>query len=152
MTLEEFARGAIAKVDELHAQLTALKEENEKLRIKTSVSLGVGDGQGNLFVHGDYDSIKTVQAKIFELEKLRAKVAELEGAAIGALVEIRAIIGEAYNSAYPICCQRPGRECCGNPEPEWQEFDKRMMDRLVPHEQALSSALSNKESANEDQK
>ncbi len=33
--------------------------------------LGVGDGNGNLFVEGDYDSIERVQKIIFEVERLR---------------------------------------------------------------------------------
>lgn len=49
----------------------ALQAECEKLHSKTRVSLGVGDGGGSLFVQGDYDSIKRVQALIFEREKLR---------------------------------------------------------------------------------
>jgi|SRR5690554_6319886 len=49
----------------------ALQAEFNALRDKTSLSLGVGDGTGNLFVHGDYDSIKRVQELIFECEQLR---------------------------------------------------------------------------------
>jgi len=33
--------------------------------------MGVGDGSGNLFVKGDYDSITVLQQKLFELEELR---------------------------------------------------------------------------------
>jgi len=33
--------------------------------------MGIGDGGGNLFVRGDYDSITTLQNKLFELEELR---------------------------------------------------------------------------------
>ena len=32
--------------------------------------MGVGDGGGNLFVEGDYDSITTLQEKLLELEEL----------------------------------------------------------------------------------
>lgn len=35
------------------------------------VTLGVGDGNGQLFVHVDCDSIKTVQTKLLELEAVR---------------------------------------------------------------------------------
>ena len=49
----------------------ALQAECDALRTKTRMSLGVGDGTGNLFVHGDYDSIKRVQELIFECERLR---------------------------------------------------------------------------------
>lgn len=36
-------------------------------------TLGVGDGAGKLFVHGNYEAIKRVQTMIFELEKLRKR-------------------------------------------------------------------------------
>src|SRR5690554_3459088 len=54
-----------------YSSYKALQAECDALRAKTSLSLGVGDGNGNLFVHGDYDSIKRVQALIFECEELR---------------------------------------------------------------------------------
>lgn len=34
-------------------------------------TLGVGDGSGTLFVHGDYESIKHLQFKLLDLEKRR---------------------------------------------------------------------------------
>jgi hypothetical protein len=50
-------------------ELLAALEEVERLRAMTDVTCGVGDGK--LFVHGDYDSIKKVQSLVFELESLR---------------------------------------------------------------------------------
>ncbi len=41
--------------------------------VSPQITMGVGDGSGRLFVHGDRDSIKACQAKLLELEKLRAK-------------------------------------------------------------------------------
>lgn len=41
-------------------------------------TLEVGDGSGQLFVHGDFDSIKAVQTKLLELEAARIRIAELE--------------------------------------------------------------------------
>jgi hypothetical protein len=41
------------------------------------IIMGVGNGRGNLFVKGNYDSITTLQSKLFELENLRREVAEL---------------------------------------------------------------------------
>lgn len=67
----EVDRDADLVMSEAAVRLEALQAECESLRAKTSLSLGVGDGTGNLFVHGDYDSIKRVQALIFECEKLR---------------------------------------------------------------------------------
>lgn len=45
--------------------------EIKRLREKTAMTLGVGDGTGKLFVHGDYESIKATQKLIFELEMWR---------------------------------------------------------------------------------
>lgn len=44
--------------------LDMVMQDYAKLRAKTEVSMGVGDGSGKLFVHGDYDSIKAAQAII----------------------------------------------------------------------------------------
>src|SRR5690606_29180302 len=61
-------------VGSIHQNIRTLKAECDALRAKTSLSLGVGDGTGNLFVHGDYESIKRAQALIFECGKLRKDV------------------------------------------------------------------------------
>jgi len=53
-----------------------LKAENEQLREKTSVMMGVGRGDGQLFVHGDYDSIKAAQAIVLERGALREQLNE----------------------------------------------------------------------------
>lgn len=42
------------------------------------IVMGVGNGGGNLFVEGDYDSIKVLQDKLLELERLRRENAELK--------------------------------------------------------------------------
>lgn len=44
-------------------------EENKDI----SCSLGVGDGMGQHFVHGDYDSIKILQEKLIRIEKMYSK-------------------------------------------------------------------------------
>lgn len=69
-------------------------------------------------------------------------VSGLVEAAEAALEEIENIMHEAYNSAYPVCCGRVGSECCGSPEPEWDEADQRMTGRLAPHQKALRIALA----------
>lgn len=46
-----------------------------ELEAKTAMTMGVGSGNGSLFVHGDYDSIKAAQAIVLENESLRAKLA-----------------------------------------------------------------------------
>lgn len=63
-----------AKLDKLATpspRMSELEKENAELRAKTSVTLGVGDGSGSLFVHGDGDSIRAAREKLFELEGLR---------------------------------------------------------------------------------
>ena len=42
------------------------------------IQMGVGSGGGNLFVEGDYDSIKALQEKLFELEDTRREIRELK--------------------------------------------------------------------------
>ncbi len=54
-------------------RLTELQAEVDKLREKCSVTMGVGSGTGNLFVHGDYDSIKAAQNTALECERLSAQ-------------------------------------------------------------------------------
>ncbi|HEN7340387.1 TPA: hypothetical protein U7N74_002134 [Serratia marcescens] len=58
-------------MSENHQQAKRIAE----LEAKTAMTMGVGSGNGNLFVHGDYDSIKAAQAIVLENESLRAKLA-----------------------------------------------------------------------------
>lgn len=44
----------------------------------TNITIGVGDGTGQLFVHGNYESIKILQEKLLELEKLRQYFNDIE--------------------------------------------------------------------------
>ncbi len=60
---------------ELLAERDADKKRIAELEAKTAMTMGVGSGNGNLFVHGDYDSIKAAQAIVLENESLRAKLA-----------------------------------------------------------------------------
>uniref|UniRef100_A0A9X8VEI1 Ead/Ea22-like family protein n=1 Tax=Serratia marcescens TaxID=615 RepID=A0A9X8VEI1_SERMA len=57
------------------AELEAKDKRIAELEAKTAMTMGVGSGNGNLFVHGDYDSIKAAQAIVLENESLRAKLA-----------------------------------------------------------------------------
>lgn len=72
-------------IRELLDERDALQAECDALSSNTRLSLGVGDGDGNLFVHGDYDSIKRVQALIFENERLLKDVEALSDALQGLL-------------------------------------------------------------------
>lgn len=61
--------------------IQAIKELEQQLAAKDAemqVSIGVGDGTGSLFVHGSYDAVKTVQAKLLELESVRRQLAAKE--------------------------------------------------------------------------
>lgn len=42
------------------------------------MKLGVGDGDGYLFVEGNYESIKVCQEKLIELENLRVENEQLK--------------------------------------------------------------------------
>ena len=80
--LENYARANMAP---LKAEIEALRAEVERLRSMTAVTMGVGSGDGTLFVHGDYDSIKAAQALVFRAERLKEalRVAEAALADIG---------------------------------------------------------------------
>ena len=45
---------------------------------KYGVTMGVGEGDGKMFVHGDYESIKHLQTKILNWEKVVAEKSALE--------------------------------------------------------------------------
>ena len=66
--VQDYARACVA-----HA--TAAKDaEIEALRARTAVTLGVGTGDGRLFIHGDYESVKAAQAIVLQRDALRAEV------------------------------------------------------------------------------
>ena len=58
------------------AEIEALRAEVERLKSMTAVTMGVGRGDGSLFVHGDYDSIKAAQALVFRAERLAEALRE----------------------------------------------------------------------------
>lgn len=59
-------------LDELDRLRAELKEKNSWM------TLGVGDGKGQFFVYGDFESIHVCREKLFELEKLRAELLAAE--------------------------------------------------------------------------
>jgi len=71
---ERAARWLNEKLANRNEQVTALTDRIKELERKTAVSMGVGSGDGNLFVHGDYESIKAAQALILKCEKLARQV------------------------------------------------------------------------------
>ena len=50
----------------------------EDLRAEDEVTLGVGDGSGQMFVRGKYDAIKLLQGKLLELAEAKLKTQEGE--------------------------------------------------------------------------
>jgi hypothetical protein len=56
------------------------QERIRQLEAKTQMALGVGDGSGQLFVHGDYESIKATQKIIFDSEEKTRRIRQLEEA------------------------------------------------------------------------
>lgn len=54
----------------------ALAAEVERLKSMTAVTMGVGSGDGSLYVHGDYDSIKAAQALVIRAERLEEVLEE----------------------------------------------------------------------------
>ena len=58
----------------LNTEREQLKAENERLSKITCVTMGVGNGSGSLFVHGDYESIKAAQAAVIERDTLRKQL------------------------------------------------------------------------------
>lgn len=59
-----------------------LLSELSTLRAKTACTMGVGTGDGNLFVHGDYESIKAAQALVIRAAASAPK-AETDWAQLG---------------------------------------------------------------------
>lgn len=60
----------------LAGELVELQMNYNALQKKdSSCTLGVGEGSGRLFVHGNYDSIKATQKIILERDALKAKLA-----------------------------------------------------------------------------
>ena len=60
-------------------KFSELCRQVETLREKTAVTMGVGDGSGKLFVHGDYESIKAAQRILDERSALAKELDEARG-------------------------------------------------------------------------
>ncbi|HEJ7171049.1 ead/Ea22-like family protein [Serratia marcescens] len=67
--------GVAGMVEDYETKLAEKDKRIAELEAKTAMTMGVGSGNGSLFVHGDYDSIKAAQAIVLENESLRAKLA-----------------------------------------------------------------------------
>lgn len=64
----------------LQAEVKTLQAEVERLKSMTAVTMGIGSGDGNLFIHGDYDSIKAAQALVFRAERMEKALRLIESA------------------------------------------------------------------------
>jgi hypothetical protein len=58
--------------------ISAYIDRIRQLEAKTQMALGVGDGSGQSFVHGDYESIKAAQKIIFDSEEKTRRIRQLE--------------------------------------------------------------------------
>jgi len=65
--------------DEANRAVVTLNAECNSLRDKMAVTMGVGDGSGQLFVHGDYESIKAAQRILDERSALAKELDEARG-------------------------------------------------------------------------
>lgn len=61
-------------LDVAEANVKRLEVENDRLRKLMSTTIGMGDGGGNLYVHGDYDSIKAVHRLVSERDELANEI------------------------------------------------------------------------------
>ena len=77
-TWEDVER-AMVMLESIASTLTANAERLATLEAKTRVAMGVGDGNGKLFVHGDYDSIKACQAIVDRAAANAAQIERLKG-------------------------------------------------------------------------
>lgn len=57
-------------------KLTAERDDLKQWKEAHATKMGVGDGSGELYVYGDYDSIKAAQSIIFERDALKAQLAD----------------------------------------------------------------------------
>jgi chromosome segregation ATPase len=73
-TLLKQSQEVVQEVRDLRERNKYLEQHHQNM----DVSVGVGDGTGQLFVYGNYESIKRVQGLIFELESLRVTKSQLE--------------------------------------------------------------------------
>ncbi len=64
------------------ADMQIVLDEAERLRVRlvevTQCTMGVGDGSGQLFVHGSHDAIREVRGWLDLLEERRQRIADLE--------------------------------------------------------------------------
>ncbi len=65
-------------VGNITSLVAALREKVRELEEKTQVSIGIGDGTGQMFVHGSCESTKLLQDKLLEYDTLRSRLKVVE--------------------------------------------------------------------------
>jgi len=76
--VQSYALANIAyAVAPLQAEIKRLQAEVERLRSMTAVTMGIGRGDGNLFVHGDYDSIKVAQSRLSSAKRMEKALKDI---------------------------------------------------------------------------
>lgn len=99
------AADADAAVEALQAEIEALRAEVERLKSMTAVTMGVGRGDGNLFVHGDYDSIKAAQALVLRAERMKKalkdirSLSSINSAMNPSLLALTVLLGDIHHIA-----------------------------------------------------
>ena len=109
-------------------EIEALRKEVERLKSMPAVTMGVGSGDGNLFVHGDCESIKAAQAIVLERGALRAEVERLNQT-LGRIVEgnrpmtTEAVVEAVARAICVACDEDPDRrgDARGN-DFRWQDY------------------------------
>src|SRR5690606_37177289 len=87
---------------DVDAVIEALRAEVERLKSMTAVTMGVGRGDGSLFVHGDYDSIKAAQVLVSRAERLAEALEEIRSRSCMNLAmnpnpyELTALLGDIH--------------------------------------------------------
>lgn len=102
------------------AEMSTLVAEIKRMRgtLDLPCSMGVGDGSGQLFVHGDYESIKAAQAIVFERDALAAELVKTRDTMRAALkvswqpIDTCPIDKAVLLWRMPINYDNPYAECC----------------------------------------
>jgi len=86
-------------------EIEALRAEVERLKSMTAVTMGIGRGDGKLFVHGDYDSIKVAQSRMFSAKRMERalkdirSLSSIDSAMIPSPFAITAKLGDIHRIA-----------------------------------------------------
>jgi len=126
------------KIERLRELLQKASDYKDYLQSPEESPVWIWQGDGE-----DYpDSMANSLTVVIRADQLRTLIHAVPDGAENALQAVRGVLERAYNSAGAVCCGRAGSECCGCPEPEWSEYDQRIMNDLGPVEKWLSAMLA----------